>query len=336
MAQYDKNEMIRILKTTYGARLRVDESLSRHCTWGVGGRADAWLGVEHEDEVITLVAQTLQHNWPLMFVGNGTNTLYSDAGARGLVLQNNLNDWKLIEEDGEKGVIRASAGVNLPRLVLELASQGWSGIEFGAGIPASIGGAVVSNAGAHGRSFQDVVRAVWVLEIHPETSQSEVKEYSLADLGLAYRQSRFKLDRKIRFDDQGASILPKRDIVEPSEIILSVEFNVEKENPEAVQAKVAQYRRHRKETQPVQPSAGSVFKNPPGTFSGKLIEEAGLKGFTIGRAQISPKHANFIVNLGGATAGDICQLITAARGKVLEKSGVALEPEIELRGDWND
>jgi UDP-N-acetylmuramate dehydrogenase len=329
-----KAEMVAVLRARFGAHLRVDEPLARHCTFGVGGPADAWVQARAEQDLIDLVRIAAEHGWPLMLAGNGTNTLYADAGARGIVVQNGLNDWELVPLAGGQALIHAGAGVNLPALVNRLAVDGWGGLEFGAGIPGSLGGAIVSNAGAHGRSLSDVVQQVRVLEVDPDRQSYALRAYAPVELQLAYRHSRFRARRTIRFDEQGRPLPPRRHPIEPLEMIVGMDLVVWRTNSAAVQMRVAQYKQHRKETQPPQPSAGSVFKNPPGDYAGRLVEEAGLKGARAGQAQISPRHANFIVNLGGARATDIVQLIALARRTVLERFGIALELEVEFRGDW--
>jgi UDP-N-acetylmuramate dehydrogenase len=161
-----------------------------------------------------------------------------------------------------------------------------------------------------------------------------IRELDAAALDLAYRRTRFRVAREIAFDADGRPIPAPRALLEPPEMILGGTFLLCRDDPAHVRQRVQAYRQHRKETQPPQPSAGSVFKNPPGDYSGRLIEAAGLKGAVMGRAQISPRHANFIVNLGGATAADITGLIALARTTVRGCFGVELELEVELRGDW--
>jgi UDP-N-acetylmuramate dehydrogenase len=330
---FDLAEMRRELQAHFGARVRFDELLARHGTFGVGGPADAWLSAEHEEDLIALIMLAARHHWPVLLVGNGTNLLYTDAGVRGIVVQNGLSHWELTMLDEETARLVGGAGVNIPKLVNDLAAQGWSGLEWGAGVPGSLGGAVISNAGAHGSSLSDTLQAVRVLDARDLEAGPQVRDYSFQDLYMRYRDSRFRSHRKIEFDGDGRPLPPPRGLIEPAEIVLSVTSLLRRDDVEAIKARVARYRQHRKETQPPQASAGSVFKNPPGDYSGRLIEAAGLKGTQIGRAQISPRHANFIVNLGGARAGDILALIALARRTVQERFGIELELEIELRGD---
>jgi UDP-N-acetylmuramate dehydrogenase len=328
-------ELIAALRDLFGARLRPNEPLTRHGTFGVGGPADAWVTVAREAELSRLVELAAARAWPLMLVGNGTNVLFGDAGARGIVARLALADWRLEDVDAERVRLVAGGGVNVPKLVNDLAERGLAGLEWGAGVPGTIGGGIVSNAGAHGACIADTLESARVL-FSPRSpdAHATIRELPANALDLAYRRSRFRREREIAFDAGGRPIPAPRALLEPPEMIVGGTFLLRHDDPARVRERVLAYRQHRKETQPPQPSAGSVFKNPPGDYSGRLIEAAGLKGTVIGRAQISPRHANFIVNLGGATAADIVALIALARTTVRERFGVALELEVELRGDW--
>ncbi len=330
---FDQTEMERVLRERFGARVRFNEPLARHGTFGVGGPADAWLAIEREADLIALVSLAAAQRWPLMLVGNGTNLLYTDAGVRGIVVQNALSTWELTDLGNGTARLVGGAGVNVPKLVNDLAAQGWGGLEWGAGVPGSLGGAVISNAGAHGASLSDTLQSVRVLDARDLDAGPRIHDYSLAELQMAYRDSRFRSHRRVEFDPQGRPLPPPRGLIEPAEIVTSITCLLHQEAPETLKARVIHYKQHRKETQPPQASAGSVFKNPPGDYAGRLIEAAGLKGKQIGKAQLSARHANFIVNLGGARAADILALIAIARTAVRERFGVELELEIELRGE---
>ncbi|HEY7983070.1 MAG TPA: FAD-binding protein [Ktedonobacterales bacterium] len=346
--------MVAELRAQFGPLVRAPEPLARHTTFAVGGDADAWVTLAREEQAVALVELAATRGWPLMLAGNGTNVLYADAGVRGIVAQMALAEWRLdpLDETDEPGVARtlltAGAGVNLPALVNALAARGLAGLEWAAGVPGTIGGAIVSNAGAHGASTSDTLRTARVLFTRGEGSGSEdagdepsggpaqitVRDLAAAELQLAYRHSRFRAGRRISFDDAGRPAVPPRMLIEPPEMILGGTFALRLAPAEEVRARVVEYRQHRKRTQPPQASAGSVFKNPPDDYAGRLIEAAGLKGTAIGKAQFSPVHANFIVNTGGATAGDVVALMALARRTVRERFGVELELEVELRGDW--
>ena len=317
-------------------RLRLDEPLARHGTFAVGGPAEIWLGAATEADLVAITQLAHQHGAPVMFVGNGTNVLYADAGARGVVVRVVIDQWELHESDEGDGIatLVAGAGVSLPKLVNELASLGWAGLEWGAGVPGTIGGAVVSNAGCHGCCIGDNIRSARVLTASDPAAPT-LRELGAAELGLDYRQSRFRVARHVRFGADGKPQPEPRAAVDPTEIITSATFQLRHDEPTAIKARAAHFRQQRKETQPPQPSAGSVFKNPPGDYAARLVEAAGLKGHQIGSAAISAKHANFIVNLGGATAANIVDLIALAHATVLARFGVALEMEMEPRGDWS-
>jgi UDP-N-acetylmuramate dehydrogenase len=333
--EHDANEMLPTLRDDFGVRVRANEPLARHGTFGVGGPADAWITVASEADLLRLVRIAQEHAWPLLLIGNGTNALFADAGARGIVARMNIEEWHIAAEDTDSALLVAGAGVSLPKLINDLAARGLAGLEWGAGVPGTIGGAVVSNAGAHGACVADTIQSARVLFADAgEAAEAHVRELPVAELELAYRRSRFRQEREIAFDEAGRPTPPPRALLEPPHMIVGATFRLRRDDPAAIRERVRKYRQHRKETQPPQPSAGSVFKNPPDDYSGRLIEAAGLKGARIGKAQISPRHANFIVNTGGATSADVVALIALARRTVLERFGVALELEVELRGDW--
>jgi len=341
---YDADALYARLHDLFGARVRLDEPLARHGTFGVGGPAEVWITVVSEAELMQLVSLAHTQGCPLMLVGNGTNVLYADAGARGIVARMADADWRIEPlDDGGAGDtgdaqqvrLMAGAGVSLPKLVNDLAARGLTGLEWGAGVPGTVGGAVVSNAGAHGACTADSLESVRVLFAPQEPGAAvEIRALTAEELNLTYRHSRFRAARRVIFDDEGSPTAALRMPIEPTEMITGATFLLRHDDPARIQQRVAEYKRHRRETQPPQPSAGSVFKNPPSDFSGRLIEAAGLKGTQIGRAQLSPRHANFIVNLGGASAADVVALIALARRTVRERFGVELELEVELRGDW--
>jgi UDP-N-acetylmuramate dehydrogenase len=324
----------------FQGRIRRNEPLARHGTFGVGGPADIWVSLETPKELLDLVCLCMQEHWPLLLVGNGTNTLYADAGARGIVGRIALNNYEIDDYGDGTALMRADAGVSWPRLLNELAALGWGGLEFGPGIPGTLGGGIISNAGAHNSEIGAVLEWVEVLdarsgsESEDEITVANLRRYMRDELDLSYRHSRFRTERRVWFDEKGYPIVALGGLIEPAEIIVQVAVRLHRDDPEKLRSLIEQYKQHRKRTQPPQQSAGSVFKNPPGDFAGRLIELAGLKGRTHGKAQISERHANFIVNLGGASAADVVALIVEARNRVLEQFGVELELEVELRGKW--
>jgi UDP-N-acetylmuramate dehydrogenase len=325
--------MVAALAPMFGKRVRPDEPLARHGTFGVGGPADAFVTIEREDEALALARLAREHGWPLMLVGNGTNVLYADAGARGIVARMAIAEWSLESLDDERARLMAGAGASLPKLVNDLAARGLAGLEWGAGVPGTVGGAVVSNAGAGGACTGDTLESARVLFTAARAGPA-LETLEAPALKLAYRHSRFRAARRVTFDAEGAPVAAPRAAIEPPEMILGASFVLRTDDPEAIRKRVKQHLVYRKETQPPLKSAGSVFKNPPDDYSGRLIEAARLKGHRFGQAEISAKHANFIVNRGGATAAEIVQLIGLARRTVRERFGVELELEVELRGEW--
>jgi UDP-N-acetylmuramate dehydrogenase len=225
---------------------------------------------------------------------------------RGLTI---LNRCRRVEIRADRRIY-VESGAPLAGLARETIQASLSGLEWAIGVPGTIGGAIVGNAGAHGGCIADHLHAIEML--HP-TGERAV--YPAEELGLSYRSSRLKTG-------------------ELRGVILSATFQMLPEAPEVLRERAEAYLAHRRKSQPVDASAGSIFRNPPGDFAGRLIEEAGLKGAREGAAQISPIHANFIVNLGGATAADVIRLIRRAQSAVYERFGVRLEPEIQMVGDW--
>ena len=330
------------LQPHFQGRARRSEPLARHGTFGVGGPADLWVTLKTKDELIRLVRLCAERLWPLLLVGNGTNILYADQGARGIVARIALDSYRIEDHSDDTALMVAEAGVSWPRLLNELAEQGWGGLEFGPGIPGTLGGGVISNAGAHNSELGSVLEWVEVMDARGSSLEQNIDEVSVpvlrrymsTEIDLGYRQSRFRAGRHIAFDAQGYPIKPPRMLIEPAEIIVQLAVRLRRDDPQKLKAIIEEHKQHRKRTQPPQQSAGSVFKNPPGDFAGRLIEQAGMKGTTHGKAQISQRHANFIVNLGGASAADVVALIVEARKRVHERFGVELELEVELRGDW--
>lgn len=296
-----------------GGRIRRGEPLARHTSLRVGGPADLYVKAETVDDVIGWFRLTRERALPVIALGKGSNVLVSDRGVRGVVIEIACDGHTLAPDNGS-GLLTAEAGASLPALAYQMARQGWAGFEQGIGIPGSMGACVVNNAGAHGWSMADSVRRVLVLG-----PRGDVYHLDGPSLAFEYRGSRFKHQ-------------PPAD----REIVLRAELTMRRDEPTAIQQRMAEYTASRRRTQPTDPSVGSMFKNPPGDYAGRLIDAVGLKGHRVGQAQISPKHANFFVNLGGATAADVVGLIHAARLAVRETFGISLELEIEPLGDWGE
>jgi UDP-N-acetylmuramate--alanine ligase len=334
---FDVEKAYAELRFRFGASTRRNEPLARHCTFGVGGPADIWVSLESREDLIALVTLCAERRWPLLLVGNGTNVLYADAGVRGIVGRLALNNYSIEDQGNGMARLIAGAGVSWPRLLNDLATSGWGGLEFGPGIPGTLGGAVISNAGAHNSELGQVLEWVEVLDARAceERPVAPVVQcYPNDALDLRYRHSRFRAERRIQFDELGYPIAAPRQLIEPPEIVMLLGISLHRADPQQLRMTIEDHKQHRKRTQPPQQSAGSVFKNPPGDFAGRLIEAAGMKGQRYGGAQISQRHANFIVNVGGASAADVATLIMEAHNRVLAQFGIALELEVELRGDW--
>jgi len=337
---FDAETVYSQLHAHFRERVRRNEPLARHCTFGVGGPADIWVSLDTQEDLVRLVRLCAEQHWPLLIVGNGTNILYADAGVRGIVARIALSTYTIEDSGDGTALLRAGAGVSWPRLLNELATLGWGGLEFGPGIPGTLGGGVISNAGAHNSDLGQVLEWITVLDARSsDEAQEQItlpleRRYLHAELDLSYRNSRFRADRRVQFNASGYPEVAPRGRIEPAEIIMQLGIRLHREDPEVLRKRIEHYKQHRKQTQPPQQSAGSVFKNPAGDFAGRLIEQVGLKGATIGGARISDRHANFIVNVGGASAADVAALIQEAHNRVQQQFGISLELEVELRGEW--
>jgi UDP-N-acetylmuramate dehydrogenase len=317
MMSLDQQTMdLHLLRETFGARLQEQAPLARHTAARLGGNADALLEVESAQELADAVLLAWEHAWPLLILGGGSNVLVSDAGVRGLVILNRARQVRFNERE-EPPTVWAESGANFGLLARQAARLGLSGLEWAAGIPGTVGGAVVGNAGAHGSDMTSNLILAEILHHRHSVQQDEPQrqEWPMQKLEYAYRSSILKRQAK-------------------QMVVLAALLRLERSTPDQVQARMDEFVAYRKRTQPPGASLGSMFKNPPGDFAGRLIEAAGLKGARIGDAQISPVHANFFINLGNASARDIRALIELAQDTVLRKFAVALELEIELVGDW--
>lgn len=293
------------LQRVVRGKVLLEEPLARYTTVRIGGPAEIFVEAACEEDIVAVRRIATETGTPLRVLGNGSNVLVSDAGVRGIVLGLGRN-FADVRFTGSQ--VTCQAGVLLPRLAKLAAERGLSGIEFGGGVPGTVGGAIVMNAGAHGGEMADITRRVRVV-----TQDGSVEEYEREELGFAYRRSRFSGDRNT--------------------IVVGGTFILRPDEPAAIKVRMRQFARRRRSTQPLGlPSSGSVFKNPPGDFAGRLVEQAGLKGTQIGQAMVSLAHGNFIVNCGGATASDVLRLIDLVRQRVHKEFGIELELEVELVG----
>ncbi len=292
-----------------GERLRFAVPLTRYTSFRVGGPAEVFAEPDTLTELQTLVALLHQEPVPYFLLGGGTNILISDKGIRGVVIKLgegfNYSRW---EEERDTAHVGVGAGRSLGRFVREAVGKGYGGVEFAEGIPGSAGGGLLMNAGAFGGELSRVVEA-----ISGVCADGTPVRLPGDRLGFAYR----------------------RTALSPGLIVAEIEFRLQRVRQEALLAAMLEAQRKRQQTQPHgYPNAGSIFKNPPGAYAGRLIETAGLKGLTRGGAQVSERHANFIVNTGTARAAEVRQLMGQIQQTVWEKDQVWLEPEVRLVGEW--
>lgn len=285
--------------------LLLDEPMSRHTSFRIGGPADMMAMPKNETELCNLLQKAAANNIPVTLIGNGSNLLVRDKGIRGLVIKlgNMLNEIK-VEENG----ITFGSGVSLALASRKAAENSFTGMEFAVGIPGSIGGAVYMNAGAYDGEMANVVTSVRVMD-----AAGKVTVLSADGLQFAYR--------KTALQNSGL-------------IVTSVTVTLKKAEQSDIFAKMDDFSQRRISKQPLElPSAGSMFKRPPGYFAGTLIDQTGLKGYTVGGAQVSEKHAGFVVNIGNATAADVLQLIKDVQDRVMAAHGVYLQPEVLVIGE---
>ena len=283
-----------------------DVEMKDYTSFKAGGKANKMVICEREDEVIETLREIKEKNEKYIMLGNGSNTLVKDSGFSGTVIKLGDSLAKIIR----MGNNLVCGGNTLMSVVAKYAlREGLTGFEFASGIPGSIGGAFFMNAGAYGGEIKDIAKSAKIIS----RDTLELKDVGLSDMGLSYRHSAFQ---------------------ENGDIILSVEISLEEGNKSEIESTMKDLAKKRNSKQPVQfPSAGSFFKRPEGHFAGKLIQDSGMKGVSVGGAQVSELHSGFIVNKGNATATDIIQLMELVQKKVYEKFGVNLEPEVRIIGD---
>ena len=287
-------------------RIRQNEPMKNHTTFRVGGPADIFLTPSAE-ELPAVLSVCREEQMPVTVIGNGSNLLVGDQGIRGVVICIGFG-MRGIRVDGEK--IFLEAGVTLAVAAQQAAKAGLTGLEFASGIPGTFGGAVVMNAGAYGGEMKDVIVSVRVI-----SEDGEILTLSKEELDLSYRHS----------------VIPERGyLVIDGELLLTRE-----KDPDQITERMEELKKKRIEKQPLEyPSAGSTFKRPEGYFAGKLIMDAGLRGFSVGGAAVSEKHCGFVINKGNATAADICALMDEVTRIVKEKYAVTLEPEVKKVGEF--
>ncbi len=294
----------KIKKQLTAGTLLERELMSRHTSFRIGGPVDIFVQPSNVDELWNVLHLAREEKVPFFIVGNGSNLLVSDEGFRGMILHTggNLRD---ISVEGD--VIYAQAGALLGSVARTAQEYGLTGMEFAAGIPGTLGGAVCMNAGAYGGEMKDILMDVEVL-----TQDGERLVLPVEELNLSYRHSV---------------------IFEKDYVVLAAHIRLSRGDKTQIRDRMNELARARKEKQPLEyPSAGSTFKRPEGYFAGKLIQDAGLKGYTVGGAQVSEKHSGFVINRGNATAEEVLFLIKQVRKKVKQQFGVELEPEVRMLG----
>jgi UDP-N-acetylmuramate dehydrogenase len=290
---------------------KFDEPLKRYTAWKIGGPADALLEPTDAEELIEAVEMARGHGVPVTVLGGGTNVLVRDGGIRGLTIRL-AKSLTGVQVKGRS--VSAEAGVLYPVLANTTAGSGLKGLEFATGIPGTVGGAVYMNAGAYGGETKDVLDWADVFqEGKVVRMHNDVETLLATSLRLAYRRS----------------VLQDH----PDWVVLRAGYTLEPGNPSELKASIKEFRAQRMNGSPNRPSCGSTFKRPPGDFPGRVIEAAGLKGTRVGQIEVSPKHANYLVNLGGGTAREALALIELVKEKVRERMGIDLEEEVRVMGE---
>jgi UDP-N-acetylmuramate dehydrogenase len=303
-----KNEIKEALGSIIAGKILYDEPMSRHTSLNVGGNADALVLIKSEDQLVGVVRKLREKKIKFLPVGNLTNIIVRDGGYRGAILLTTGMKEIRYEYTLEGGYfISAQAGAALAKVVSRSVTEELTGLEFCAGIPGSVGGAVWMNAGAYGKEMKDIIKTLFLLD-----AEGGKKTMNREAISFSYRKT----------------LLP------PDTIILGAQFNLEKGERAKIKKKISEILQWRQQKHPLEfPNAGSIFKNLPTQIAGKLIEDMGMKGMNVGDAQISPKHANFIVNRGKATASDILELIAIIQARAEKEKGVNLDPEVMIVGE---
>jgi UDP-N-acetylmuramate dehydrogenase len=303
-----------------------NEPLAKYTSWRIGGPARFFVNAATPEELRAGLGWARERGTPVFLLGGGTNVLVRDAGFDGLILRYRSQELR-VERDGDSGRAWIAAGAPMAGTVRKLAAQGWGGLQWAEGLPGTIGGAVFGNAGCYGGDIASVLARAWLLV------GDAIEEWPAERFGYGYRTSILKTEdgrRKTGDDpsDNNAFVLRPPSSVRP--IVLAAELVVQRADPRELAAQMERTAAERKSKTPWGSSCGSVFKNPPGASAGRLIEAAGLKGIRVGAAEIAQKHANYIVNLGGAGSEDVLRLIEIARERVQKEFGVEMELEVQV------
>ncbi len=299
-------DLFKIFNETFNSKqLMTNVSMKEHTSFKIGGNCDLMVFPHNVEDVVSAVRLCKAHNIPYYILGNGSNLLVKDKGFRGVMIKisNSFSEVRL-----EGNCIYAQAGASLSSIANIAKKHSLTGFEFASGIPGTLGGAICMNAGAYDGEIKNVLESAQVL-----TPEGNVLTLSAEDLQLGYR----------------SSVIPKMQY-----IVLSAKLVLKEGSFDEITAKMSEFNHSRKTKQPLElPSAGSTFKRPTGYFAGKLIMDCNLAGFSVGSAQVSPKHCGFVVNTGNATAADVLELIEQVKERVFSTFGVMLEPEIKVIGE---
>lgn len=322
------NELTKVISPT---RIYVNEPMKKYTSFKVGGNADLIIKVKDVKELMYTIKIADKYYLPVTVIGNGSNILVRDNGITGIVIKIEFDNIE-IDRQRDFAIVTVGAGVKLMRLAQELLNEGISGFEFASGIPGTIGGAVKMNAGAYGTEMKDIVISTKCLDLNKNgkpTRKNNIDDIEITELGSNIDENNIvelnNKEQEFRYRD---SIFSNKKY-----IILETKLKLPYRNKEEIKAKMEELNKSRKEKQPDLPSAGSTFKRGDDFITAKLIDECGLKGYTIGGAQVSEKHAGFIVNTGDATAQDIIDLIDYVKKVVYEKTGKTIELEVEILGE---
>ena len=281
----------------------LNEPMCRHTTFKIGGAADIFISIKSTEELSFALKSANQYGVPVFLLGKGSNLLVSDKGIEGAVIT--LSDIDSIEVNGN--IVTCGGGASLRSVCIAAQKAGLSGLEFAFGIPGSVGGAAYMNAGAYGGEISQVIKSATVMD-----KNGNIREVKAADMALGYRTSIFK---------------------QSGDIILSAQLELVPDNKDLIRERMEDYFSRRREKQPLEfPSAGSTFKRPEGFFAGALIEQNNLKGARVGGAEVSEKHAGFVINKDNATCSDVLELIKLVQKTVMDNNGVGLEPEVIFIG----
>ena len=302
-----------VLESFFGDQLKKDQMMGRYSVMQVGGPADYLIIVNDGKELEEALRFLLQQEIPFILIGGGSNTLISDAGIREIVVINNAKEVKYLDQDPETPCIWAESGASFGKLARLSGSKGWTGLEWSAGIPGTVGGAVVNNAGAFGSCVAENLVMAEIL--HPAGDRIQRSEWSVDQFAYDYRTSVIKSGKKIA-------------------AVLNATFCLSQSTPEEVKGRISSIAEKRQASQPQGVRLGSMFKKPPGNYAGRLIEAAGLKGKRIGGVEISQVHGNFFLNSGNATAKEIAVLISHVKEEVKDQFDINLDLEIQFVGDW--